>query len=192
MPQLFEEKHLLTIDKLLDLQINGSWYFRREMEEFMDAAQIVDVCMRLEQIYEKGVVKNMGRPYNPKYKFHHTLGMDTQASKIVLQVILPSSPIHAPELAGELVLNMAFEPHGAIRLSVPAEAPAEKLARENGWKASPVELEALNTLIEAAHALQSLGSKHFLIELHVGRAGVQVLTRYYNPADQVRAALAKA
>lgn len=192
MPHLIETKHLAAIDKLLGQTISGSWFFRRELEEYMTETQVSDIFLHLDLLYEKGVVKNMGRPYNPKYKFHRTVGIDTHAPMLALQVLLPGNHAHQEELAGELLLNLEFAPHGAIRLSVTPETPAQKLARENKWKATTSELAALNKLIEAARELQAMGSKNFPIELKVGHAGVQINTRYYNPADQVRAALAKA
>jgi hypothetical protein len=192
MPQLFEEKHLATIDKLLKLEVSGSWYLRREMEEYMSQTEVSDMFLHLDQIYEKGVIKNNGRPFNPKYKFHRTLGMDTQSPQVMVLVLLPGNSMHREETAGELLLNVELGAHGAIRLSVPPESMAQKLARENNWKATAAELEALNTLIEAARALKALGSKNFPIDLQVSKSGVKINTGYYNPADAVRAALAKA
>jgi hypothetical protein len=184
MPHIFEEKHLATIDKLLKLDVSGSWYFRSE-------GQIADMFLHLDQIYEKGVTKNNGRPFNPKYRFHRTVGMDTQSPQVILQVLLPSSHVHTEELAGEIALNVELGAHGSIRMYVVPETTAERLAREGKWKASVAELNALNKLIDAARELEALKGKSFQVELHVGRAGVQVNSRYYNPADQVRAVLAK-
>jgi hypothetical protein len=192
MPQIFEAKHLAAIDKLLTLTISGSWYLRLELKDYMVEAQIGELATRLEQIYEKGVkTQNSGRPFTPKYRFHRMVDADTHLPKIALQLMLPGNHFNQAEVAGEILLVVGFEAHGSLVLSLPVESPAAKLARENNWKATDAELEALTNLINAAQVLQALESKHFPVKVDLSREGVKIQTGYYNPMDQVRLALTR-
>lgn len=191
MTQRLEGKHVLTLDKLLKEATSGAWFFRNAMAEHMDEAALRELMKRLDVLYDRGVKQNAGRNYNPKYKFHRTADMDTQEPKLFLQLHLPGNHFNNAEVVGEICLHLDLLEHGCIRLSLPPETEAEKLAREHNWKVSEAELEALDVVIAAAKALQELGSKHLPVQLDLGRDGVKISTGYYNPVDQVRAALAR-
>jgi hypothetical protein len=191
MSHSLESQHLVEVDKLLKLSMSGSWFFKNQMQDYADESEIAEIAKRLDTLYDQGVKHNAGRSFNPKYQFHRVADMDTQTPKVYLQLLLPGNHFNAAKLVGEICLHLSLEDHGCIRLSLPLETAAQKLAREHHWKVSEAELEALTTLIEAAKALQDLGSKNLPVTLDVGRDGVKISTGYYNPVDQVRAALAR-
>lgn len=191
MSLITETRHIEAVDKLLALNVSGSFFFKKEMADYMTESDITELQARLGQLYNKALVMNCARAFNPKYRFHRVIDTDTQAPKVVLQLLMPGNALTPAQVAGEILLDMMFSKHGALMLSLPIEAAAVKLARENNWKASDEELEALTILIEAAKRLQQLGSKNFPVQLDVGREGVTVRTNYHNPVDQVRAVLAR-
>lgn len=191
MSLIKESREIEAVDKLLALKVSGSFFFKQEMADYMDEEAFAELRERLDHLYNKAVVFNCGRAFNPKYHFNRMVDGDTQDPKVVLQLIMPGNTLMAAKVSGEIVLHVSFSKHGALTLSLPVESEALKLARQNNWKASDEELEALTKLIEAAKTLQELGSKSFPVKLDVGRTGVTVQTQYYNPADQVRAALAR-
>lgn len=190
MPQINGVLATAAIDKLLEKEISGTWFFRNEMEEFMDNETFDAVQKRLEYLYDKAVIANSGRAFNPKYRFHRVTGIDTQQPKVYLHLLMPGNHFHNAKLVGELILDLKFTEHGGLTMSLPPEAPAEALAREQRWSASEAELEAINKLIEAARALQALDSKRFDVKLSIGKDGIKINTGYSNPADKVRAVLA--
>lgn len=191
MALIKETREVEAIDKLLALKVSGSFFFKKEMADYMNESTITEVQSRLEYLYNKAVVFNCGRAFNPQYHFNRLVDGDTQHPKVVLQLVMPRNTLVMAKVAGEIVLDLSFSQYGALCLELPVESPALKLARENNWKATDAELEALSKLIEAAKALQQLGSKSFPVSLDLGRDGVKLHAGYYNPADQVRAALAR-
>jgi hypothetical protein len=191
MPQINGVLATAAIDKLLEKEISGTWFFRNEMEEYMDTDTFDTVQARMEYLYEKAVISNNGRPFNPKYRFHRVSGIDTQEPKVFLQLLLPGNHFNTAKVAGELILDLHFTERGGLTMALPPEAPAETLAREQKWSASEAELEALNKLIEAARALQALQSKRFRCEVSCEKDGIKINTGYSNPTDKIRAVLAR-
>lgn len=184
-------REIEAVDTLLALTISGSFFFRKEMAEYMAESVVIDVQKRLEHLYNKAVVFNCGRPFNPKYHFNRVIGGDTQEPKVVLQLVMPGNTLVQAKVCGEIQLDLSFTSYGALVLSLPPESPAVALAREHNWSVSEAELEALDKLLMAAKTLQTLGSKHLPIEVACTKHGIKIHTGYHNPVDQVRAALAR-
>lgn len=186
-----QEKHIRALDGILGLDMNGSFYVRNELEAvFMNNGDVTALLKRTEPLYEKGKLKNGGRPFSPRYKFNRLVDADTVAPKIVFQVILPGSHIHQVEVVGELLLDVLLGETGDVYFALPAESAAGKLARENNWKASEAEIQALDALITAAKALEKFGNRNFPVQISIGASGVQVSASYADPMQAVRLALA--
>jgi hypothetical protein len=192
MPHINDAQAIAALDELLKKDISGSWFFKNQMEDYMDDATFAEVQKRLDYLYKKAVVLNNGRAFNPKYRFSRLVDADTHEPKVILLLTLPGNHFNEAKVVGELALNVVVGERGHISLTLPPEAPAKSLAREHSWNASEAELEALNRLIEAARDLQKLQSKHFPVEMLCQKDGIKIQTGYRNPVDQVRAALARA
>jgi hypothetical protein len=191
MPQINGVLATAAIDKLLEKDISGTWFFRNEMEEYMETETFDAVKKRLDDLYDQAVISNNGRAFNPKYRFHRVSGIDTQAPKVYLRLLMPGNHFNTAKLVGELILDLHFTEHVGLTITLPPEAPAEALAREQKWRASEAELDALNKLIEAARALQALDSKRFDVQFSVGKDGIKINTGYSNPTDNIRKLLAE-
>lgn len=184
-----QEQHIKTLDGILRREISGTFFLRNELQEFMGNEEITELLKRIDVLYEAGVVKNKGRKYNPKYKFHRLVDADTVHPKIVFQVLIPGDHFHNAEVIGDVLLNVIRGEHGEVFFSLPAETEAEKMARENKWKVGKEELEALDALIAAARKLQAMGNRSFPVAVSVDSNGLQVKTHYHDPARAARAVL---
>jgi hypothetical protein len=185
-----QEKHIKTMDTILRREISGTFFLRNELQEFMLNDEITALLKRADQLYEAGKLKNNGRSYNPKYRLHRMVDADTAHPKVAFQVLLPGNSLNKAEVAGELLLSVQLADHGGVTFTLPPESEAQKLARENNWKASEAELQALDNLISAARELQKLGNRNFPVKVEVGSSGVKVGAHYHDPMKAVRLALA--
>jgi hypothetical protein len=187
---MLQEKHIKTLDAILNKEISGIFFLRNELQDFMVNDDITQLVKRAEAIAEEGKVKNAGRTFNPKYKFSRLVDADTVKPKIVFQVSLPGNHFHNAEVIGEMQLTLNLHDYGAVTFSLPEESEAEKLARENKWKVSKEELEALDNVIKAARALQALGNHNFPVAVQIDSNGLSLNAHYNDPMRAVRLAMA--
>jgi hypothetical protein len=185
-----QEQHIRTLDAILGREISGTFFLRNELQEFMGNEEITELLKRIDVLYERGVTKNHGRKFNPKYKFHRLVDADTVHPKIVFQVLIPGDHFHNAEVIGDVFLNVTRGEHGEVTFSLPEETEAEKLARENKWKVGKEELAALDAVITAARALQALGNRNFPVNVQVDSSGLSLSAFYNDPMKAVRMALA--
>lgn len=185
-----QEQHIKTLDGILRREISGTFFLRNELQEFMGNEEITEFLKRIDSLYEAGVVKNKGRKFNPKYKFHRLVDADTVRPKIVFQVLIPGDHFHNAEVIGDVLLDVIRGEHGEVTFGLPEESEAVKMARENKWKVGKEELDALDALITAARNLQALGNRNFPVNVQVDSSGLSLNAFYNDPMRAVRVALA--
>lgn len=187
---MLQEKHIKTLDGILNREISGLFFLRNELQDFMLNDDITQLVKRAEAFYEEGRLKNAGRPFNPKYRFNRLIDADTVQPKIVFQVSIPGNHFNNAEVLGEVELCLNLGEHGSVTFSLPEESEAVKLARENKWKVGEEEMQALDALIAAARKLQALGNHNFPVAVQLDSNGLSVNAHYNDPMRAVRLVLA--